>query len=83
MLSPSPLSRSEVIRTLGEVDDATIAQVIATGATHGDLLIALQMSGDHSFGWLQRPVKPQVLAVRRVLEKLWHEDGEDEYLGTD
>ena len=42
----SPLTREEVTRTLGDLDDATIAEVIASGADVDELEQALHIVRD-------------------------------------
>ena len=41
-----PLTREDITRTLGDVDDATIAEVMASGASVADLARAVRVVRD-------------------------------------
>jgi hypothetical protein len=83
-MDPHPLTREAVIRTLGEVDDAIIDEVISTGATDSDLAIAIDRLRTDPASWHPDPPhEPHVSALYSVLEVWWARDIEPEYSGTD
>ena len=74
------LTRDEVIRILGPVDDETVAQVIETGATPEELIEAgTWMNNDESMLNIGRPLPAgRVLRLVEILERV-----EEEELGAE
>lgn len=49
--SPPPINAAELRRLLGDLDDATCARIIATGATEADVIEARQwLTADDQLG---------------------------------
>jgi hypothetical protein len=83
-MESQPLTREAVIRRLGDVDDSTIAGVIATGASSAELTLAIVRLRNDRVIWRRRdPGEPRIAALCKVLEAWWNRDDEPEYVGTD
>ena len=83
-MTAHPLTPDDVVRTLGEIDDSTIAEVIATGATSAELALALEQLRSDSRSWTRRAQSEgRVGAVYEILEPWWQSTEEPEYAATD
>jgi hypothetical protein len=71
-----PLTRDQVVRALGEIDDALIGQVIASGATSEELAEARAwIVNDESMMNLGRPLAGgRVAALVEILGRLDEEE---------
>jgi len=78
------LTREDVIRTLGTIDDAMIADIIATGATSSDLVLAIDRLRNDTALWNAPPPREsRIDALCELLEPWWQADEEPEYPSTD
>jgi hypothetical protein len=83
-MQPEPLTREDVIRVLGEVDESVIADLVSTHATPAQLCTAVEQLRNESFGWTSTvPPDDAVVTLCEVLQPWWQADYEPEYLGTD
>lgn len=83
-MQPQPMTREDVVRTLGEVDEATIADLLSTHATSAQLAAAIARLRDESFGWgADAPQDAEVVTLCEVLQPWWEAEADPEYLGTD
>lgn len=83
-MKSQPLTREAVIRTLGDVDDSTIAGLIATGASSAELALAIERLRNDRVVWKPRePREPRIAALCKLLESWWNRDDEPEYFATD
>lgn len=83
-MNGAPLTREQVIQTLGEVDDSIIAEVISTGATSADLAFAITRLRIDSSVWnRRREPGRRARSLCEVLAAWWQADDGCEYLGTD
>ena len=83
LMESQPLTRDAVIRRLGDVDDSTVAEVIATGASSAELTLAIERLRYDRVIWRRSdPREPRIAALCEVLESWWNRD-EPEYFGTD
>ncbi len=83
---PSPLTgratADDVFRLCGDISDARVAAILATGATLGDLEAAVAWADRESdvMGEARRPLDGRVAEIHEILtegEDLW-EDGTDD-----
>jgi hypothetical protein len=76
------IARDDVIRAIGTVDDATVAQIIGTGATVDELAEALAwMASDQPIINSARP--PATGRVRRLVDILAELEPDDDDDGRD
>ena len=79
-MTREPLTRDDVVKILGSIQDGMIADLLATGATVAELVVALeQVRTDSSVVRVQ--VSGRVARLCEILER-W-DSPEPEYLGTD
>jgi len=79
-LSESPrMSRDDIIKAVGAVDDVTIAEIIATGATADELALALAwIANDEPMLNAGRPLATgRVRELVDILSELEPEDDDD------
>ncbi len=78
-----PLTRSDVLAVVGDLDDQVIADVIATGADQDELELAVERLRDDT--WVDREqVDPHVAALCDILgPAMFREDTEEEIYATD
>lgn len=81
-MRPAQLTRSDLTRTLGEVDDLTAAQLLSLGATQTELEVAMRLvEHERTDGGGEQP-STHVATLVDVLRDIV-ENNEPEYLGTD
>lgn len=83
MMAHAPLTRDDVIRVLGDVDEAIVVDVIATGASAADLTAAVAQLQDADTTWRTDRTDPIVVTLCEVLDPVWAPSDEPEYIGTD
>lgn len=81
-MRPVQLTREDLTRTLGEIDDIVAAQILSIGATVSELETALRVVDRDTED--RRPATPSahLAALVDVLREI-ADDNEPEYLGTD
>ncbi|MHB1219204.1 MAG: hypothetical protein ACYC1L_13505 [Alphaproteobacteria bacterium] len=61
------LSRAEIVRLVGELDDATLAAIAATGAKPAEIARAAKRAAGEGEGQAKRSLDPAVEAVFDLL----------------
>lgn len=61
------LSREDVIHLVGELDDATLAAITATGASAAEIERAAKRASGEGEGVAKRPLGPRIEAVIDIL----------------
>jgi hypothetical protein len=77
------MTRNDVIRVLGEIDESVVVDIISTGATPADLTAAVAQLQTGDPTWRSDRADPIVVTLCEVLDPVWHAADEPEYLGTD
>lgn len=67
MAKASQLSREDVIHLVGELDDATLAAIVATGASAAEVERAVKRASGEGEGVAKRPLGPRTEAVIDLL----------------
>ena len=76
------LTRSDVLLVAGDLDEQTIADVIATGADQNELELAIERLRDDT--WIDREqLDPHVVALCDVLGPVLFREDSDEIYATD
>jgi hypothetical protein len=77
-MAGSRLTRDDVVRVLGPTDDVRITQIIATGATLEDLMVAASWaaSGSEMLAEASRPLSGRAARVYEIISS-GDEFGED------
>jgi hypothetical protein len=74
----APATWDEVRELLGSADRSLVQQVVETGASVDEVGVALDDLEDiRRFGEPRLPASPKVAELRRILEPLYAEPGED------
>ncbi len=81
-MRPAQLTRNDLIRTLGEIDDLTAAQLLSLGATQTELEAAMRLVEHERTDGDGEPPSRHVATLVDVLREIV-ENNEPEYLGTD
>jgi len=77
-----PLTRSDVLLVAGNLDEQTIADVIATGADQNELELAIERLRDDT--WTDREqLDPHVVALCDVLGPVLFQVEDEEIYATD
>ncbi|MBZ0238441.1 MAG: hypothetical protein K8M05_39375 [Deltaproteobacteria bacterium] len=81
-MRPAQLTRSDLTRTLGEIDDLAAAQLLSLGATMTELETAMRLVEHERTDEVTEPSSAHLASLVDVLREIV-ETNEPEYLGTD
>ncbi|HVK72435.1 MAG TPA: hypothetical protein VM734_03920 [Kofleriaceae bacterium] len=83
------LTRDDLTRTIGDVDDVVAAELLSVGANLTELLAALRVLEQDEHLLTDEPVletpmtSPRMNDLLEILRRIDDQDEEAEYLGTD
>lgn len=81
-MRPALLTRNDLSRTLGEIDDTSAAELLAIGATVTELETAMQLVENERTGEEAEAPSTHVAHLVELLRQI-ADANEPEYLGTD